>query len=80
VLWDVRRLLPVYLGLRQVRGEESGDILGVYAMEMQVDLLRAVDCGPRLWERRSGPRRPVEPVQGSADGGTARGGRPAPPP
>jgi hypothetical protein len=61
-------------------GEESGDILGAYAMERQVDLLRAVDCRPRLWERRSGPRRPVEPVQGSADRGTARDGRPAPPP
>jgi hypothetical protein len=37
VLWDVRRLLPVYTGLRQVPGEEGGDVLCVHAVEVKME-------------------------------------------
>jgi hypothetical protein len=46
VLWDVRRLSPVYLGLRQVPGEEGGEVVGAHAMQVQVDLWRPFDRGP----------------------------------
>jgi hypothetical protein len=36
VLWDVRRLLPVYTGLWQVPVEEGGDVLGVQAVEVKM--------------------------------------------
>jgi hypothetical protein len=36
VLWDVRRLLPVYTGLRQVPVEERGDVLCVHAVEVKM--------------------------------------------
>jgi hypothetical protein len=55
VLWDVRRLLPVYIGLRQVPGEDGGDVFGAHAVQVQVDLLRALDRGPGGPERLSGP-------------------------
>jgi len=31
VLWDVRRPLPVDIGLRQLPGEDGGDVLGAHA-------------------------------------------------
>ena len=34
--------------------QNSGDVLGGHAVQMQVDLWRAFDRGPRLWERWSG--------------------------
>jgi hypothetical protein len=34
----VRRLLPVYTGLRQVLGEEGGDVLGVHAVKVEMKL------------------------------------------
>jgi len=37
--------------------EDHGDILGGHAMQVQVDLWRPLDRGPRLRERLSGPHR-----------------------
>ena len=59
--------MPVDLGLRQVPGEDGGDVLGAHAGQVQVDLWRPFDRGPWPWERLSGPRHSVERVQGSAE-------------
>jgi hypothetical protein len=53
LLWDVRGFVPVYIGLRQVPGEDGGDVLGAHAGQVQVDLWRPFDCGPWPWERLS---------------------------
>jgi len=65
--------LPVVLGLRQVPGEDGGDVLGAHAGQVQVDLWRPFDRGPWPWERLSGPRHSVERVQGSAERGPGAG-------
>jgi hypothetical protein len=68
VSWDVRRLLPVYIGLRQVPGEDGGDVLGGYAVQVLMDLWRPLDRGPRLRERLSGPHRTEVRLGGAAPG------------
>ena len=37
VLWDVQGLVPVDVGLRQVPGEEGGDVLCVHAVEVKME-------------------------------------------
>jgi hypothetical protein len=54
VLWDVRRLLPVYLGLRQVPGEDGGDALSLDAVEVDVVVV-VLDRWRRPGGRRGGP-------------------------
>jgi hypothetical protein len=53
--------------------KNGGYLLRGDAMEMQVNLGRALDRRPLWRERLSGPRRPVERVHGSADGGDDAG-------
>jgi hypothetical protein len=39
--------------------DDGGDVLGLDAVEVQVQPAAGLDCGPwRLWERLSGPRQP----------------------
>jgi len=48
VLWDVRRILLVYIGLGQVPGEEGGDVLQLTTWNCTADDARpATSAGPR---------------------------------
>ena len=56
-----------------VAAEDGRDLLGAHAVQVQVDLLRALDRGTRRWEWLSGPRHSVERVQGSMERGPGAG-------
>jgi hypothetical protein len=36
VLWDVRGFVLVYIGLRQVPGEDGDDVFPTHAMEVKI--------------------------------------------
>jgi hypothetical protein len=63
-------------------GEQGGDVLSGHAVRVQMNVRRPFERGLGLGERLSGPRHPVERVQGSLQGGLARAAasrvRPAP--